>query len=349
MKNKFRNLFLALVLSLLLPMTMLFVGCGATPSSEIAGILFDTKKYNSEGIALFEVDKGVTTDLTYKIYPSSASSYKVYFDPIDKGTAENSSRFTFQDGKITVNSDKFEDVKYRVRVGEYSDICVISLKEYPIEISTSETEITLNTNEVKAVDIKARFVNSAGVTTERNIDENDFDFLVETSDETIVNVPNPNRLKFIPVRNGISNAKVTVTLLNGSGEKTDLKIEINVKVVQNISEAFAVMSGYNKFVKNGDNIEINFNALDMVDGCGVINFDIYPINTNGVLSKDESYVVYISTPNSKVATLSEDKKSVLVNGSIVDGTSFKIRIIYDDLNMSDGSTFAININLTIKK
>lgn len=348
MKNKLKNLFLALVVALTIPLVTLLSACGATPSSEITGIMFDSLKYDeATGFSVFEIDKGVTTDLTYKIFPSSASGYKVYFDPIDKGTAENSSRFTFQDGKITINSNNFEDVRYKVRVGEFSDTCIVRLKQYPIEISTDETNVTLNTLDVKAINVKAKFMNSAGVVTSRNITENDFNFLVETSDETIINVPNENRLKFCPVRNGSAEAKITVTLLNGQGEKTDLAFEINVKVEQNISQAFVIMSGSDKFVNSGDSVELNYSGLEDENGYKAVKFSVYPVNTSNVLTIVSDYSVYLSSK--KFAKLSDDGKYILINGSVENDYNLKIKIVYEGLTTKDHSTFTIDINLIIKR
>ena len=131
--NKIKKLCFVMVFALVMPLLATLAGCGATPSSEITGIVFDTMIYE-DGVAVFEIDQGVTTDLTYKIFPSSASGYKVYFDPIDKGTPTNSSRFTFEDGKITIDKPEFEDVRYKVRVGEFTDTCIIRLKKYPNRI-----------------------------------------------------------------------------------------------------------------------------------------------------------------------------------------------------------------------
>ena len=349
MKNKLKNLFLALIVAVSLPLVTLLTACGATPSSEITGILFDSMKYDeATGVSVFEIDKGVTTNLKYKIYPSSASGYKVYFDPIDKGTAENSSRFTFKDGSITINSNNFEDVRYKVRVGDYSDTCIIRLKQYPIEISTDESEIVLNTFDVKAINVRAKFVNSAGVVTTKNITENDFNFLVESSDETIIDIPNKNRLKFSPFRNEAAEATVKVTLLNGSNESTGLSFEIKVKVVQNVSDSFVIMSGIDKFVKNNDSVEINYSDLETENGFKALKFKIYALNTNKVLVKDENnYSIYLSIK--KFAKLSDDEKYVLINGSVEDGYVLKLRVIYSGLTMGDSSTFSVNINITIKR
>lgn len=348
MKNKFKNLFLALIVALMLPLVSLLSACGATPSGEVTGILFDTMKYDESGVPVFEIDKGVTTELAYKIYPSSASGYKVYFDPIDKGTAENSSRFTFKDGTITINSNDFEDVRYKVRVGDYSDTCIIKLKQYPIEISTDESDIVLNTFDVKAINVKAKFVNSAGVVTTKNITENDFNFLVESSDETVIDIPNKNRLKFSPFRNESAEAVVTVTLLDTNFEPTNLSFKIKVKVVQNISDSFVIVSGSKKFVKDGDNIQLNYSDLETENGFKVVKFDVFAVNANRVLVKDENnYSIHLSSK--KFAKLSDDEKYILINGSVESDYELKVQVIYAGLTMESGSTFTINLNITIKR
>lgn len=342
--SKIRSLCMTLIFALVFPMLTLLVGCGATPSNELTGIVFDTMIYE-DGVAVFEVDKGVTTDLTYKIYPSSASGYKIYFDPIDKGTAENSSRYTFKDGKITVGHSSFEDVKYKVRVGDFTDTCIIRLKKYPNRIYTSDTNIILNTNDVKVINVMAEFSNSA---TPRAIREDEYDFLVETSDETIIHVPNQNYLKIIPIRNGLATAKVTVSLLNKQGEKTGLSFEMNIQVVQNISSSKVIMSGVDYFVKDGDEVEVDYNQLPEEGGDKYIHFDVYPVNKNDILDQ-HGHEFIISLTSQSFVKLSNDKKYVIIDDSVENGYEVKISLIHTDLNMSDGSTFVVNIYLKIVK
>lgn len=342
--NRFKKLCLSLVIVLIFPFVAMLVGCGATPSNELTGIVFDTMLYE-DGVAVFEVDQGVTTDLTYKIFPSSASGYKVYFDYIDKGTAENASRYTFEDGKITINKPEFEDIKYKVRVGEFTDTCIIRLKRYPTEIFTNTPNIMLNTNDVKVINVMARF---AGTNTIRSIREDEYDFLVETSDETIIKIPNQNYLKIIPIRNGLASAKVKVTILNKQGEKTNLSFEMDVQVVQNIIDSKVIMSGVNYFVKDGDEVEVDYNTLEDEGGKKKITFAVYPVNKNEILDQHgHEYIIALKSQN--YVKISDDGEYILIDSSVPNDYELKISLIYTDLNMSDGSTFVININLKIKK
>ena len=269
MKKIVKNILLVLVFAVSLPLVSLLTACGATPSGEITGIKFDAMSYQ-DGVSVFEVDKDVETSLTYKIYPSSASGYKVYFDPIDKGTAENAARFTFQDGKITVNSNEFESVRYKVRVGEFTDTCIIKLKEYPVKIYTDTPTVTLSTFDVFPINVKAEFIKPNGTKEIRNIYENDYDFVVESTNETIINIPNKNRLKICAVRNGSASANVKVTLKNGLG--LDLSFEVKINVIQNISEAFVAVSGHNEFVYNGDTVNLDYNKLDTENGFVAVKY-----------------------------------------------------------------------------
>lgn len=349
MKIKFKKLFFALMLAVSLPIVSFLTGCGATPSNKLTGILFDTMQYDeATGLPVFMVDKDVTTSLDYKIYPSSASGYKVYFDPIDKGTAENSSRFTFQDGTINIHSASFEEVKYKVRAGEYSDTCIIRLKEYPVEISTDKPTMVVNSFDIVPINVQARFVNSIGVVTTKNITEGDFDFVVETSDETILQVPNENRLKFCPVRNGRSNAEITVTLLNGQGEKTNMSFKISVQVIQRISNSFVTLSGVSTMVENGDTAEVNFNSLATENGMGRIDLNVYPINVGNLLVGDE-FTYSLNLSSKKYAKISADGKYILIDSAIPNDEKLQIQITIVDMTMDDGSTFVIDLNLIIKK
>ena len=349
MKIKFKKLFFALMLAVSLPIVSFLTGCGATPSNKLTGILFDTMQYDEvTGLPVFMVDKDVTTSLDYKIYPSSASGYKVYFDPIDKGTAENSSRFTFQDGTINIHSASFEEVKYKVRAGEYSDTCIIRLKEYPVEISTDKPTMVVNSFDIVPINVQARFVNSIGVVTTKNITEGDFDFVVETSDETILQVPNENRLKFCPVRNGRSNAEITVTLLNGQGEKTNMSFKISVQVIQRISNSFVTLSGVSTMVENGDTAEVNFNSLATENGMGRIDLNVYPINVGNLLVGDE-FTYSLNLSSKKYAKISADGKYILIDSTIPNDEKLQIQITIVDMTMDDGSTFVIDLNLIIKK
>ncbi len=341
--NKIKNLCYLMVLVLIFPLVTFLAGCGATPSSEITGIVFDTLIYE-DGVAVFEVDQGVTTDLTYKIFPSTASGYKVYFDPIDKGTPTNSSRFTFEDGKITIDKAEFEDVRYRVRVGEFTDTCIIRLKKYPNRIYTPDTDIMLNTNDVKVINVMAEFANSP---EPRSIREDEYDFLVETSDETIINIPNENYLKIIPIRNGLASAKIKVTLLNKQKEKTDLSFEMNVRVVQNITDSKVIVSGVDYFVKDGDKVEIDYNSLTSnAEGNKIIDFKIYPINKNNILDQHgHEYIVALTSQN--FMTVSGCGTKILVKDNVENGYEMKVLLIHTDLNMQDGSTFVIDITIKI--
>ena len=349
MRIKFKKLFFALMLAVSLPIVSFLTGCGATPSNKITGILFDTMQYDeTTGLPVFMVDKDVTTSLDYKIYPSSASGYKVYFDPIDKGTAENSSRFTFQDGTINIHSSSFEEVRYKVRAGSFSDTCIIRLKEYPVEISTDKPSLVVNSFDIVPINVQARFVNSIGIVTTRNITEGEFDFLVETSDETILQVPNQNRLKFCPVRNGRSNAEITVTLLNGQGEKTNMSFKISVQVIQRISNSFVTLSGVNTMLENEDTAELNFSALATENGMGRLDLNVYPINVGNLLVGDE-FTYSLNLSSKKYAKISADGKYILIDSTIPNNEKLQVQITIVDMTMDDGSTFVINLNLIIKK
>ena len=364
MKIKFKKLFLALIFALLWPISLILTGCGATPSNKITGIFFDSLKYDeATGLPLFEVDENVETFLSYKVYPSSASGYKIYFDPISVAP-NNSPRFSFADGKILINSKDFEPEKFRVRIGEYGfyDECIVKRKEYPVEIFTETPNMTVTTDEIVPLNICARFKKTIGNNTVdviKNITEADYDFLVESSDDTVVKVLNDNRLKVQPIRNGKSTAEVTVTILSGKIDeqgnhvKTNLSVKISMQVVQNISTSFMLISGVNTIVKDGDTVDLNLTQLEDVDlgAKGLfkkLDFKIYPVNDSDLMVDDEiEYLIHLSSKF--YANVSDDEKYILINNSVGDGYVLTVTIIIPEMKMSDGSSFAIDVNLIINR
>lgn len=358
MKNKLKNILFVLIIALSMPLTMLLSGCGATASGTVTGVVFDSLDYEDDGTPVFWVDKGVKTSLDYKVYPSSASGYKVYFDPAGTGTPENSLRYNFDSGKITIKDDKFEDVRYKVRIGNYSDTCIVKLKEYPKEIYATETDVVLNSGDIQDIVLKGNFLSAHNVLTKDVIlNDNEYNFLVESADETVVSIPNKNRLKFIAARqNGTASTTVNVTMLNCSGEKKDLKVQIKVTVVQNISVCKIIMSGCDEFVENNDDVEINYNDLNTTqiddDIYGIVNMDFYPINTNNQLSLETNYTISLNKETS-FAILSSDGKLLLIRSDFKDGFNLKVKIYFPNLNIKDesGSTssFTMAISLTFVK
>jgi len=191
-------------------------------------------------------------------------------------------------------------------------------------------------------------VNSIGVVSTRNINESEFDFVVETSDETIINIPNENRLKFCPVRNGRSQAEITVTLLNGQSEKTNLSFKISVQIIQRISESFVTMTGVNQILESGDTADVNFGELEVVDIYRELEFNIYPINVGNLLVEDEfTYSLNLSSKN--YAKISDDGKSVLLDVTIPNNEKIDLQITIVDMTMENGSAFVIDLTIVINR
>lgn len=345
MNRKFRKLFICFLMTILMPLTMVLSGCGATPKNIVLGVAFESMTYDEEtGYAIFEVDKNLETTLEYKVYPSTCTGYKVYFDPVDKGTAENSSRFTFENGKIIVNSDSFEEVTYKVRIGDHTDTCIVRLKTYPVSIRPEQSTMTIGAYETASINVIATFMNPNGLTYSRNLSENDFGFLVEPEDETVIGVPDPNRLKFRSIRGKAAETKLRVTLLNGAGEKTSLTFEIDVVITQNPNTAYLLMEkGYSKIIRNDQTIQVNYDELETEGSYKAIKFDVYVVsNTNLWIEEDCGLSFQLS--NKKLAKVSDNGKYLLLTDGIVNGYKLDVSIC-TNLTMEDGSLFIINLTM----
>jgi len=135
---------------------------------------------------------------------------------------------------------------------------------------------------------------------------------------------------------------------DGNRIPTNLSFKITVNVIQNISSSFIVMSGVETFVENGDETDVDFNALETESGFRKIEFTIYPVNVGNLLVEDEfTYSIYLSSK--KFAKVSDDGKYILIDSSVENNYELKVTIVVSDLSMSDNSAFAIDLNLTIKR
>lgn len=349
MKSKFKKLFLCLFMAMLLPLSFVLSGCGATPKNELVGVAFESMVYDEEtGYAVFEVDPNITTPLTYKVYPSTCSGYRTYFDPVNKGTDQNSARYKFEDGQITVTSNKFEEVTYRVRIGDFEDTCIIRLKEYPVDIRAEQPTMVIGAYETVSINILGTFVNAAGVSTTRPITEYGYNFLVEPEDETIIGVYNPSRLKFSSIRGTSAHTKVNVHLLNSNNEPTGLKCQIDVTITQSAGDAFLLLEkGYGKFIRNDQTIELDFNELETVGSYKAVKFDMYVLSDNSLwIEQDGDFQIQLS--NKTLAKTSDDGTYILLSDSIANGYELEVDIC-TNLTKKDGSLFIVNLTLKIVK
>ena len=347
MNSKIKKLFLCFMMVVLLPLSMVLTGCGATPKNEVLGVAFESMTYDEEtGYAVFEVDKNLETPLEYKVFPSTCTGYKVYFDPVDKGTAENSARFTFENGKITVNSDSFEEVTYKVRIGDYTDTCIIRLKTYPISMRPEKASVTIGAYESASINVIATFLNPNGLTYTKNISEDNFNFKVEPADETIIRVDNENRLKFRSIRANAAETKVKVSLMDATGEKALLSFDIDVTITQNANAAYLLMEkGCNKIIRNDQTIDVAYDELESEGSYKAVKFDVYIVSgTNLWIEEDTNLTIQLS--NKKLAKLSDDGKYILLTDSVVNGYELEVNIC-TDITKEDGSLFIINLTMKI--
>lgn len=353
MNNKLKKVFLCLVMAIALPFTMILTGCGATPKNQVLGVVFESMVYDSKtGYAVFEVDPNITQELDYKVFPSTCSGYKVYFDPVNKGTHENSGRFNFEDGKITVYNTSFEQVEYKIRIGDYSDICIIRLKEYPVDINPEQISMTIGAFETASINVIGTFKNAKGDISERPITEYDYNFVVESADETIIGILHPNRLKFCSIRGNSAESKVKVTLLNTAGEKTKLSFEIFVKITQSAGDAILLLEkGYDKFIRADQTIELDYNALETEEVSGVtyrtVKFDAYILTETNLWVEDDCGL-QIQLSNKKDSKVSADGKYILLADSIANEYELDVRIC-TNLTKRDGSLFVLDLTLKVVK
>lgn len=360
MKRKIKSVVMVLLLMVMFPVTMFLTGCGATPTNEVRGVFFQSDMYDEKtGYAVFEVDLGVKTKLDYKINPSTWSGYAISY-AFKEASGQNLSRFTFtpEDGCIDVNSVDFEEIKVDIMVNKKVDTCIVRLKKYPTNMFLIATD---NVSEVKEKEINinalgsyticpvGKFTDANNRVYKKSLIEKEFDFKVTSDDETVVAVPNKNRLKICSVRKTPASANVTVALLDSTGKEL-FSVKLKVNVVQNVVKSVSTITGYDDFIpvdaKDKGPIEILASRLQQNED------DQYLLTPQIFLYGEDSR--YIDEEKIETAVTVSDPRYVDVeNGQIMvkkginNELTFRV-YVWTNLIKTDGMIFSFIYDVKIK-
>lgn len=340
--KKIKKVALFLLMFMLLPVSSLLTGCGATPKNEALGVFFQSSVYDEEtGLPVFEVDKGISTWLAFKVNPSTWSGYSVTY-AVKECSAKNLSRFNLDKGIINVGSDKFEDIKVEIKVNGYVDTCIVKLKHYPEEVYVKETDIVINALGNYTINPIGVFKDAFGENYEESLLEYDFKFYVESLDPTIINIPHENRLKLCSVRKNGGKTKVRVKLLNTIDEAL-FEFEINVTVVENASRSLAFLSGHTSFIESEEEITINASELEKDGEKYKIEYNAYVFSVHDLLVKD---VQITATTNSRYARVKNEEHTVYVTKGLTNVQTFEL-YIWTNLTELDGASHSMEIKINV--
>lgn len=323
------KILLGLALLLMLPFVMLLTGCGATPINNVKAVYFESNLYDEEtGYAIFEVDLNIETELKFKINPSSWSGYKPTYAVIKFGESEkNRSRFRLEYGKIIVLESTFEEITVRIEVNGLSDTCIVRLKQYPTEIYlTQDTRLTecndyINANGTYNIHIFGKFVTKDAVTKEtveeiREITDDIYKFNVESADDTIIYVLDSSRLKVCALKSKIESTTVTIKLLDTTGNLKDNSekfiLKLKLSIVLPPSTSYVKFDCYNKFITNGDEIDLDLTALNL--GTEVIGNSTY-YTFDYIVELFSSMGVYISSEEYTITATSNQDSFIRIDNS----------------------------------
>ena len=354
MKKIFKISLFALLFAVIMPFTMFLSGCGATPADEALGVRFDSQFYDDEtGFAVFEVDLNVNTKLDFKVNPSSWGAYKVTY-AIKECSPQNRSRFTLDNGKIKVENKLFEETKVEIYVNAHYDTCIVRLKQYPTsvfmyDVSGAEVKdktVTVNASGSYTISPYGRFVDATGTSYVAPLLEYDYDFTVTSSDETTVDIPHKNRLKFSAIRKNVKPVTVTVKMHDAAG-KTIHKLTVKVNVVLNAGSSMAIVDGYGLFVKDGSSININASALKPdADSNLIFGYKLFVISDDNRYIDDECIEVFCTTSESKYVTIENENARILIEPNPYSEYSFKVSL-WTNLIKEDGSAYSISFNVKV--
>jgi len=350
MKNSFKKAISFLILFVMVvPFTFLFSGCGATSTNQARGVVFYSNLYDeSTGHAIFEVDLDVEKQLTFKVNPSTWSGYRVTYS-VKGSSGSNNARFVLTDGVIIVKREldgkNFIPIQVEVTVNGHSDICIVRLKEYPDEIFVENTDVELSAGGSYTISPFGKF----GTET-RTITESEFNFTVESDEPTILYVPNKNRLKVISLRQNSASAKITVSLLNDKGEAAVsptgrvLKFTLNFTIIQNVKEGRIAIDGYDKFIYNGDKIEINGSKFLTGGNIYTLNYYVFAESTSNAVIND--FDVSLDSNNSSSGYVNTSENGKIIINRYGDKLEFRIYIT-TNLNGESTQSFTMTFDIVI--
>ena len=345
MKNLLKKSFILLLLLVMFPLSSFLVGCGATPETIAKTVYFVSDKYDEEtGKAIFEVDLKVATELTYKCNPSSSESAVNFTIPIEGQTNSslNRSRFTFDNGIITVNYEEFEEIEVKITVNGQTDQCIVRLKEYPVEVYPEESEVILNSYGSYTICAIGKFKQPDGTFVNKPLLEEEYNFTVVSDDETIVSVPNENRLTVCSERQNSASATVSVTLNDASGKPLGMTFKVKFTVVELAESGFLMFDGFDKFVEDGGRIVVDANVMTpnasgeyeiSYKAFYISHFDTFVENTGNFEG---------STTDSDYVSFDNENQIIKIKSS-VDNT-FNVTI-WSDLVKPDGSSLGITFTV----
>ena len=345
MKKILKRTFLFVMMLVMLPLSTFLVACGATPSDTANAVLFVSDIYDEEtGKAIFEVDLMVPTELTFKCNPSTSENKPSYTIPVEGQTNSslNRSRFDFKDGVITVNHAKFEPVEIKISVNGYTDQCIVRLKEYPVEIFTTQTEVVLNAYGSHTILAMGKFKLADNSFEVRPLLERDFNFSVYSDKETVISVPNHSRLTVCSERLNTDSATVTVKLLDESGKEKGLSFTVKLTVKEMAKDGFLLFDGFDSFFENGSTVVVNANEMTAnANGEYELHFKAYFISDLDTLIENIGSFECLTESNDYVSF--DNDSQIIKIKSDFDGVY--VVTVWTNLFKPDGSTLGITFEI----
>lgn len=213
----------------------LFSACSNFAPAEMKSVYF-TKD-------VFEADYGESVELTFKVNPSNASNYSFSFNVTGCGMDDyylDEETYLF-----TIRTLSFKEAKVALMYGlgeNDVDTCIVRAKEYPTNISFSQSQAYINQGGTYNLVLNAVIGGEIKV-----IDRSQYNIELTSSSPNIVSV-NENNL--VAISTGLQGqATITAKIKKLSGTYLEHTAEINLIVVPAVDQAYISMSDESEFIK----------------------------------------------------------------------------------------------------
>ena len=387
MTKIYNKILLFLLVIAILPSTLILVGCGATPVNQARGVSFVSNVQNEKGQAVFELDLGSPIILPYKINPSSAYGYSPRFTAISGISGDNLETYSLDvfTGEFCINQTTFKDVEVEINVGNFTDVCVIKLKKYPINIGLYDETQPNKINASPKINLacgSAYQINVAGIMVTKQeevyneetkmfetipletetvlLEDSKYNFLIEADEnsKTIINVANNNRLNITAYSN-YGKAKVKVALcdyfknvITDDEGNALFAFEIEINVHSQCETMDVKLSQANQIISSTSQVKkVNISAINLpykdAEKHYIINYEVDFYDEYSRLINDESIKINCFANKTTYVSVNNDLQEIYVSRPPSGGTlNFNIEI-WSNAALESGEFCMLDIEVNI--
>ena len=245
------------------------------------------------------------------------------------------------------------------------DICIVRLKEYPVGIyldknaTTTHKDDYINVGSEYTIHVFGNFSDDINSPYIREMADNDFKFLVESNDTTVLHVLNSSRLKVCTLKNKIESATITIYLLDTHGNKllypdgSEYKLTVKLTTVLAPSSANLLLEGHDQFIANGETVDVYATEGMFETELGpsgewvyyLLDYTMDLFTDTGIYIERDMYTVTVTTNQDKFVRVDNENGNLKIRQPSNVHEISSIITVTSSTNDSSGAAFSMSFTL----